>query len=656
MPGDPRAKFRIVGDNSDYRRALKQSQRETNSFAKSVGGALRVGAVAGAAAITGAAFAIRQLTAEAARNADSLAKQADVLGITTEKLAAYRHAAELTGVGQDGLEKGIRKLQKSVVDATNGLTTYTRAFDALQLDPEQLKRMAPNEQFEAVGKALAGVETQAERVAIAYDLFGGRNTALLNTLVLTGEQLNDIEADTKAWGLALSRVDARQIEKANDAVTRAKTATQGIATNIALAIAPIREGLANAFADSAAEANGFKSQINTALEALVVGANFASNAINGIRLAFLGAKLAALETARAAADALGKLDYSFVGIYGGFRKNENAGASKELIESLDATGAKIDEIVGKFRSGDQALEDFRAALAESQAEAAASLATAAGGVDTGDAGTATDFFSDAQREALAARLAALQSTLQSETEAIIAARDQRLALADESFEAELLTFEERENLKAQVYQQAADKLLDIDRRRMAQQQAIEQHHQAMIVAMRAEAVGSAIGLLQTLGQRSKTLARIAFVAEKAVAVSRIIVNTNIAAVRALAELGPIAGPPAAASIKAWGYATAAATAATAIAGLGGIGGGGPAIGGGTATGISSSTDGLTGAQADETFGSGPRNVTHVHVSGSLLAGQDTLDSLKSWIRDLTDADEVIISGNSRQAQELRGTT
>lgn len=656
MPGDPRAKFRIVGDNSDYRRALKESQRDTQTFASSVGGALKVGAVAGAAAIAGAAVAIRTMAAEAARNADSLAKQADVLGITTQKLAAYRHAADLTGAGQENLDKGIKKLQKSIVDATNGLTTYTRAFDKLQLDPEQLKRMAPDEQFEAVGKALAGVETQAERVAIAYDLFGGRNTALLNTLVLTGEQLNAIEADTKAWGNALSRVDARQIERANDAVNRAQTATQGIATNIALAIAPIREGLANAFADAARESNGFKSEINTAIESLVIGANFLRNAINGIRLAWLGVKLAALETARAVADAIGTIDYDFVSLREGFRKNPNAGASRELIESLDATGAAIDDILTKFQSGDEALAKFREAVAASAAAAAASLegeGFQGGGDSEGVEGP--NFFTDTQREQLAARLAALQSTLLAETEAIIAAREERLALADEAFEADLLTFEEREALKADIYKQAQDKLVEIDRRRLAQQYALEAQAQATLLSLRRQAADNAIQTLQLLGQRSKTLARAAFIAERAYRVTEIIISTNAAVARAMAEIPYPANFGVAAAVAASGYALAAATAATAFGSRGGGSQTFSASGSSSAS-ISSGVDSLSGPDAEQAFGQAPRRVVNVTIAGSLLAGQDTLDSLKSWIRDLTDADEVIISGNSRQAQELRGTT
>ena len=47
MPSNPRAKFLITADGSDYSRKLKAAQRDTQTFSASVGQALRRGALAG---------------------------------------------------------------------------------------------------------------------------------------------------------------------------------------------------------------------------------------------------------------------------------------------------------------------------------------------------------------------------------------------------------------------------------------------------------------------------------------------------------------------------------------------------------------------------------------------------------------------------------
>ena len=70
--------------------------------------------------------------------------------------------------------------------------------------------------------------------------------------------------------------------------------------------------------------------------------------------------------------------------------------------------------------------------------------------------------------------------------------------------------------------------------------------------------------LRNLAEEGSSARQVLFGIEKGMAVAQAIVFTNLAAVRAMAELGPIAGPPAAASITSWGYANAAIIAATAV--------------------------------------------------------------------------------------------
>tara|TARA_R110001583_G_scaffold111552_1_gene260663 strand:- start:3560 stop:6526 length:2967 start_codon:yes stop_codon:yes gene_type:complete len=67
-------------------------------------------------------------------------------------------------------------------------------------------------------------------------------------------------------------------------------------------------------------------------------------------------------------------------------------------------------------------------------------------------------------------------------------------------------------------------------------------------------------LLALVGQNSSKL----FKLTQLLNVGEMIMDTNKASVRALAELGPIAGPPVAAGIEAWGYGMAAATGAMSL--------------------------------------------------------------------------------------------
>lgn len=649
MALDPRARFKITADNSDYKRKIKQAKRANETFAKSVSTTLKRGAVAGTAAITATAFAFTRLARQAAIAADALAKQSDILGISTQKMAAYQLAARLSGSTNEGFEKGMRKVQKAIVDAEAGLTTYTRAFEKLRLDPAELKQLTPDQQFDALGKAFAGVESQVDRVAIAYDLFGGKNTALLNTLVLTGTEMQKLEADTKAWGVALTRVDAKQIENANDAVERSKTAFQGIGTSIALAIAPLRENFANAFADAAAEADGFKSQIQSTMEALVRGANFAANAVHGIELAFLGTQLAALKIKESFADLTKKRSFT---IMGGLREVSGENSPLNQIRAdMDKTGAAIDALVAKFQSGDQAAARFVQSQAESDRRAQAAIAAAApaGGTETG---SPFEIFGDKEREQLAARLKGVQDALLSETEAIRQSQLERAAIVQEAFDRDIINEVARDEIRGQLAAEATDRLLAIEQKAADARAKIEKNLQQKITQYRDAAVQNGIALLHQFGARSRAFAAAAIIFEKAVAIQKILISSKIAAAAALQPppigLGPLAGPALAAKILAGGALNAASVAALGVAQIANLGSGS------TGTTLGTPTNPIFTESVNAQQVAPPRNVTHVHIGGSLLSGQDTLDSLKGWIRELTDADEVIFSSESRQAAEVRG--
>lgn len=95
---------------------------------------------------------------------------------------------------------------------------------------------------------------------------------------------------------------------------------------------------------------------------------------------------------------------------------------------------------------------------------------------------------------------------------------------------------------------------------------------------------SAMGdLLTQFGAKNKLAAKAAVALNAAQRISEIKANTAAAATRALAELGPIAGPPAAARIKAYGAVQAGIAAASAALRIGGGGGGSGGGGGGAAT-------------------------------------------------------------------------
>ena len=109
----------------------------------------------------------------------------------------------------------------------------------------------------------------------------------------------------------------------------------------------------------------------------------------------------------------------------------------------------------------------------------------------------------------------------------------------------------------------------------------QQQYQGVTTAQQ-RAMGAFQGFMSTIAGQSEGAAKAVLVINTALSISQAIQNTAVAATRALAELGPVLGPPAAAKIKMYGAAQVgliAANAALRFAGSG-SGGGGGAIGGG----------------------------------------------------------------------------
>jgi len=90
-----------------------------------------------------------------------------------------------------------------------------------------------------------------------------------------------------------------------------------------------------------------------------------------------------------------------------------------------------------------------------------------------------------------------------------------------------------------------------------------------MLSLEQQRTQGALYFMQALGQKSKAFAIAAFIAEKAIAVKRILVQTNVAAVAALTPppigLGPVLGQGLAAQIRATGTGTALLTGAASIA-------------------------------------------------------------------------------------------
>ena len=173
-------------------------------MARIAGAAAKMGA---AMVVAGGAFAVFQSKKQFAA-IDKTAKLADQLGIATERLQGFRHAAELTGAGSASMDKGLQTLAKRLGEADYKGSAADQAMQKLGLGAEQLANMPVADAFALIADKMGSVESQTVKNAIAANFFSKANMGLVNTLALGSEGLAEAQKEAEALGVAFNRMDA----------------------------------------------------------------------------------------------------------------------------------------------------------------------------------------------------------------------------------------------------------------------------------------------------------------------------------------------------------------------------------------------------------------------------------------------------------------
>jgi hypothetical protein len=212
------------------------------SFARKAGVALA--AVTATAAATGVAMVRSGL--------ETIGAQADMaasLKTTVESLQVLTWAGELAGVSMGEIEQATKKLTTRLSEAATGSGSAVGALERLNLTAAELQALPLDQRIAAIKDALARYVPEAERAAVASDLFGDK--AALAFLRIDPSTLREAAKDVRDFGVAVSASDAAQIERTGDAITKLSLIWLGLTNRLTAAVAPALETVANALADMA---------------------------------------------------------------------------------------------------------------------------------------------------------------------------------------------------------------------------------------------------------------------------------------------------------------------------------------------------------------------------------------------------------------------
>ena len=234
---------------------MEHANARLGSFARKAGIALAAVTVAAAAA--GVAM-IRSGLA----NVDAQAKLAQSMQTTVESVQTLTWAGELAGVSMGEIEQATKKLTTRLSEVATGSGSAVGALQRLNLTAAELQALPLDQRIIAIQEALNQFVPEAERAAVASDLFGDR--AALAFLRIDPATLREAAQDVRDFGVAVSASDSAQIERTGDAIARLSLIWIGLTNRLTVAVAPALETIATKLADMA-RATGPIGQAITAL-------------------------------------------------------------------------------------------------------------------------------------------------------------------------------------------------------------------------------------------------------------------------------------------------------------------------------------------------------------------------------------------------------
>jgi len=190
--------------------------------------------------ITGALTAMVMKTID---SRDAIFRLTQQTGMTAEALSALGYAARMTGGSIDNVAQGAKFMQRNIVEAAEGNLKLRDAFKGLGVPIEALVKMNPDQQFDALAKAVAEVENPTLRTRLAMEVFGRGAVELLPVLSNGAKGLDDWKQKASDAGRVMSGETAKAGEEMEEKFRNLKEAMSAAVGTIATLLMPAVLGI-----------------------------------------------------------------------------------------------------------------------------------------------------------------------------------------------------------------------------------------------------------------------------------------------------------------------------------------------------------------------------------------------------------------------------
>ncbi|MBN2132864.1 MAG: phage tail tape measure protein, partial [Sedimentisphaerales bacterium] len=245
----------LYGDDSKLNRMLEGSKAKVQAWGTAMSAAGTQIMMAGAAMLAPLAIGLKTFMSAG----DELDKMSSRVGASVEFLSALGHAANIGGTNINTMEVGIRRMQRSAMDASRGLSTAVEVFDQLGVEVRvaggELK--STEQLFTESAAALSKIENNTQKAALATMLFGRSGTMLLPMLKDGADGLDAVMQKAHDLGIVMSTEEATAAAVMVDRWTELKGVLKMATVQIGSALAPAIESVTESLTETLSPAIGW---------------------------------------------------------------------------------------------------------------------------------------------------------------------------------------------------------------------------------------------------------------------------------------------------------------------------------------------------------------------------------------------------------------
>ena len=227
--------YKITGDNSEFDRSIDKSETKVSKFG-SVADKMFAGVTV--AAIGMVVKKMGDMVISSANALDRVDKLSQKIGLSRVAFQEWDYILGQSGASVEGLQMGLKTLSGAADEASKGNKQYKDSFDKLGVSVIDVNGNMKDQEtlFNEVFSALADMENQTERTAIASDLLGRSATELAPTLNTSKEEIEQLRQEAHDLGVVYSDEVVDAGVALGDNIDRLKKSFDALKTN---ALAPI---------------------------------------------------------------------------------------------------------------------------------------------------------------------------------------------------------------------------------------------------------------------------------------------------------------------------------------------------------------------------------------------------------------------------------